>query len=115
MKNLLLFAFILLQACAVTKDSVLVLKPSQSMCITGKGPGQDGAINPYLGEKSVALVKNLSENSFNVRIQKAGKIIKDVTIQPHKKQQFVLLKGQELYFDSQLAAKAHIRFKKYKG
>jgi hypothetical protein len=32
----------------VKAQTEFVLEPSQSMIMTGKGPGQDGTINPYL-------------------------------------------------------------------
>jgi len=37
------------------------LEPSQSMVITGKGPGQDATINPYYGQACYAIVENTGE------------------------------------------------------
>lgn len=116
MKNtcLFLFIFVVAQACAPSK-AVLVLTPTQSMCITGKGSGQDAAINPYLGSNSLALVRNVGKNSFSVRIQRKGKIVKEASIPPHTKKSFVLLKDYELYFDTDMTAKAQVSFKKQKN
>ena len=85
------------------------------MSITGKGPGQDAAFNPYAGGNSLAIVKNLGENHFKVRIQNNGEIIENITIQPDEKRQITLLKGFELYVDSEKKSKARINFKKYKN
>jgi hypothetical protein len=45
------------------------LDPSTSMLMTGKGPGQDGSINPFAGQDCVAVVANLANTPFSVRIQ----------------------------------------------
>ena len=106
------FAFLSVQAYAQEK-TILELSPSQSMCITGKGQGQDGAINPYINEKSsIGIVKNLGKNEFSIRIQKKGKIIDEITIQPKEKKEVELLQGYEMYFDSEKKAKAKVTFKK---
>ena len=39
-----------------------VLEPSQSMIMTGKGPGQDATINPYFGEDCFAIIKNIGKS-----------------------------------------------------
>ena len=105
-------AFLTFQAYA-QDNTVLELNPAQSMCITGKGQGQDGAINPYINEKSsIGIVKNLGKNEFSIRIQKAGKIIDEITIQPKEKKEVKLLKGYELYFDTEKRAKVKVAFKK---
>ena len=50
MKKMIFMACILLLGLyEVAAQQVIELGPSQAMCIAGKGPGQDGAINPYLG------------------------------------------------------------------
>lgn len=84
----------------------------QSMSITGKGPGQDAAINPYKGDESIALVKNVGANPIEVRIQKEGKIIKIQTVEPQQEKSFELGRGVELYLDSTKKSKALIDFKK---
>lgn len=109
---LVFFMFLTLQIYAQDKN-ILELSPSQSMCITGKGQGQDGAINPYINENSsIGVVKNLGKNEFSIRIQKEGKIIDEVLIQPKEKKEVELLKGYEMYFDSKKRAKAKVTFKK---
>lgn len=109
---LLLTMFVLLiQACS-SSQTYLELTPEQSMLITGKGPGQDAAINPYQGDKSVALVKNLEGARFNVRIQRDGKIIDQVEVRLNEIKEFTLEAEDELYLDTEVNAKASVRFKK---
>ena len=76
------------------------LDPSQSMLMTGKGPGQDGTINPYAGEDCYAVVTNMGKLPFSIRIQKKGEIIKTIPVKKGKVKKVKLLKGQELYLDS---------------
>ena len=100
---------------AFAQEQVINLEDNQSMSITGKGPGQDGAINPYYGQDSIAIVSNLGENPFSVRIQMNGQILRAVNIAPAAKKEILLLAGQELYFDSELKATTAISFKKARG
>ena len=76
------------------------LEASQSMLMTGKGPGQDGDINPYFGQDCYALVDNIGTLPFSVRIQQKGKIIETVTVNVNEGEKIKLLKGYELYIDS---------------
>jgi len=52
------------------KENKFKLDPSTNMLMTGKGPGQDGSINPFAGQDCVAVVENLAKVPFSVRIQK---------------------------------------------
>ncbi|MEM6641688.1 MAG: hypothetical protein AAF616_01810 [Bacteroidota bacterium] len=101
MKNYLITSILLLvfsmQAQAQTK---FVLEPSQSMCMTGKGSGQDATINPFAGQECIAVIKNIGKLPFNVRIQEKGDIIKTITIKRKETQKITLFKNQVLYFDS---------------
>ena len=113
MKKLLtgLSLILLLSSCAGS-SSLFELNASQSMSITGKGPGQDAAINPYKEGESIALVQNKGKETFNVRIQKSGKIIQEVAIEAGSAREFMLEKGYELYLDSVMPSKAKVSFKK---
>mgnify|MGYP001797706636 CR=1 FL=1 len=107
-----LFALALFHSCA-SSQSILELGTQQSMSITGKGPGQDAAINPYDGnDSSISVVKNLGETPFSVRIQKKGNILSETTVSPGEKKEFVLEKGHELYLDSEQKGTARVTFKK---
>lgn len=112
-KAVFLFTLILLaQACSPSK-SIFELGPRQSMAITGKGVGQDAALNPYGNEKSIALVNNLGPSTFSVRIQTNGEIIQEVEVRPNTSQEFILEIGYELYLDSETGGKAKVRFKRF--
>ncbi len=107
--------FICLLFCVVpsciAQEDVIELKASQNMIITGKGPGQDGAINPYLDRESTAVVENIGENPFEVRIQSQGKILEIREVFPGKREEFSLQKGVELYLDTELPGTARVNFK----
>lgn len=101
-----------LQSYAQKDKTVFELKPSQSMSITGKGAGQDAAVNPYMDGNSIAIIENLGKNSFTVRVQYKGDIVKTFVLQANKKTKTSLKKGFELYLDSDLEAKAKVEFVK---
>jgi len=110
----LYFTLLILFATTYTlsAQSILELSPEQSMCVTGKGPGQDAAINSYSSEESIAVIENISKNSFSIRIQSKGEIIKTITVAKGKTKEIKLQKGYELYLDTELKAKAKVSFKK---
>lgn len=70
------------------------------MLMTGKGPGQDGAINPYYGKECIAIVKNMGESDFSVRIQKRGTIIEMIPVPGNETKKIKLLADHELYIDA---------------
>ena len=113
MKNLLLVitAFFFFQANS-SAQTVIELDGIQSMAITGKGQGQDGAINPYMDSNSFAIIENIGKNAFSIRIQKENKIIKEIEIKPKETKKITLLKGYEMYFDSESKSKAKVAFEK---
>ena len=90
------------------------LSPDQSMLMFGKGAGQDATINPYEGEDCYALVKNLGEVPFSIRIQQNGKIIETIPVQADENRKIKLLVGYELYLDSESGsmAKASVDYEK---
>jgi hypothetical protein len=100
MKNLfLLLTFALLTNSGLMAQTEFKLDPSQSMLMTGKGPGQDGTINPYAGQDCYAIVENIGEREFSIRVQQKGKIIETISIQKGETKKVTLLKGYELYLD----------------
>ena len=116
MKKLLIpFVLLLFTSFTVSGQDIIELDGVQSMCIAGKGPGQDGAINPYLDRDSIAIVENIGENSFSIRVQYKGEIIKTIAIAKGETKEIDLNKGYELYFDSQLATVGKVDFKEKKG
>jgi len=105
----LLLAFASLNVLA--QNDVFVLDPQQSMLMTGKGIGQDGAINPYFGEESIAIIENLGKSTFSVRIQEKGTIKKEISISAREEKQIMLGSNEELYIDTSMKTKLRINFK----
>jgi hypothetical protein len=100
MKTLILvISLMFLTQFEMTAQTEFVLEPSQSMIMTGKGPGQDGTINPYFGQDCYAIVKNIGKRQFSIRVQQDGKIIEEISIQKGELKKVKLLKGFELYLD----------------
>lgn len=110
----LFFAFVfslLFQACA-SQNPVFYLESRQTMLMTGKGPGQDGAINPYAGRDCQAIVRNIGSGLFEIRVQKQGKILQTIPIKPGETKTVKLLTDYELYFDTEIKTRVKLDFKK---
>ena len=100
MKTLILtISLILLTQFEMKAQTEIVLEPSQSMIMTGKGSGQDATVNPYDGQDCFALVKNIGKRTFTIRVQEDGKIIEEISILEGELKKVKLLKGYELYLD----------------
>ena len=93
------FLLLLLLPFLSLAQTEFTLGPSQGMLMTGKGPGQDGTINPYDGQDCYAIVENMGTTEVFVRIQKKEVVFTTFSILPEKSFQFKLLKDQELYLD----------------
>lgn len=94
-----------------------IIEPTQSMLMTGKGPGQDATINPFEGEDCYALVQNIGKRPFSVRIQQSGTILNTITVSKGENKKIKLLAGQELYLDplTQGIAKASVDYASMKA
>lgn len=111
-KILLLSLFCFVVQLSTAQDMTTInLDGKQSMCISGKGPGQDGAINPYINKDSIALIKNTGENELSVRIQFIEKITETISVTPGLKKYIDLPKGHVLYFDTELPTTVKVGFK----
>lgn len=82
------------------KENKFKLDPSTSMLMTGKGPGQDGSINPYSGEDCVAVIANLANTPFSVRIQQKGIILRTIAVEKKETRRISLGAQEELYIDT---------------
>ena len=82
------------------KENNFRLDPSTSMLMTGKGPGQDGSINPYAGQDCVAVVANLANTPFSVRIQQKGILLRTIDIEKKETKRISLGAQEELYIDT---------------
>ena len=96
---LLISIFFIIQSELIAQIT-FVLEPTQSMIMTGKGPGQDGTINPYFGKDCYAIIKNIGKRTFSIRIQEDGKIVEEIPILKGDIKKVKLLKDYELYLDS---------------
>jgi len=83
------------------KENKFKLDPSTNMLMTGKGPGQDGSINPFAGQDCVAVVENLAKTPFSVRIQQNGVVLRTIEIGDKETKQIDLKGTEELYVDTQ--------------
>ena len=101
MKTLiLLLCLILFTHYGTFAQTEFELEPNQSMLMTGKGPGQDATINPYDGQNCLAIVENIGNMKFSIRVQQKGKIIETIPISKGEIKKVTLLKGYELYLDA---------------
>jgi hypothetical protein len=81
------------------------------MLMTGKGQGQDAAINPYKDGNSIAIIKNLGKNTFSIRVQYQGQVFQTRELEAGQATMIPLRKGSELYLDADLATKAKVEFR----
>ena len=82
------------------EENSFKLDPSTSMLMTGKGPGQDGSINPFAGQDCVAVVANLANTPFSVRIQQKGIILRTFAVEKKETKRISLGAQEELYIDT---------------
>ena len=90
------------------------LQPSESYLIFGKGPGQDGAINPFnnyikastgrviSSNDCFVTIKNTGTSNFTLRIQKSNinSVVELIPIQINEMRTIELYAGYELYTDA---------------
>ena len=96
-KLILLLLFIPL----VSFGQTFKLTNGQSMCLIGKGKGQDATINPYSNEEfSYALIENIGTVEFNIRVESIDKEIREFIIKPYDKVVVKLYRAEILYLDS---------------
>ena len=110
MKALILFLTLtfLVHHETVAQDD-FELEPYQTMLMTGKGPGQDGSINPYYGQDCYAIVENIGVGEFSIRIQRNGEIIRTLPVKKGELMKLRLLKDHRLYFDAEAKDKVKVR------
>ena len=88
------------------------LTNGQSMCMIGKGQGQDATINPYAYEDySYALIENIGSVEFQIRIESKEKRIKQFPIKPSDLVVIKLYRNNILYFDALTLEKAEAKIK----
>ena len=88
------------------------LTNGQSMCMIGKGPGQDATVNPFADEDySYALVENVGSVDFQIRIESSIKDVKQFSIKPSGLVVIKLYRDEILYFDALTTEKAEATVK----
>ncbi len=113
-KLILLLSIVLFTQYETFAQVEFELSPSQSMCITGKGPGQDAAKNPYDGQNCFAIIENIGQPEFSIRTQYDGKVMETIQIAKGDIKKVALPIGYELYLDtnSKGKAKAKVAFER---
>jgi len=109
MKRLL---FLLLFIPIVSFSQTFELTNGQSMCMIGKGVGQDATINPYANEEfSYALIENIGTFKFNIRVESIDEERREFIIKPKDIVVVKLYRNNILYFDSLTIEKAEAKIK----
>ena len=109
MKKLLL---VILFLPLVSLGQSFELTDGQSMCMIGKGEGQDATINPYGDEEySFALIENIGSVEFQVRLELIEKDVKQFLIKPSDKVVIKLNRKTVLYHDAITLEKAEANIK----
>jgi len=99
MKKLLLLSALFIFACGY--EQTFEITDGQSMCMIGKGKGQDATINPYANKDySYALIENIGSVDFQVRIESIEKDLKQFLINPNDKRVVKLYRNTILYIDA---------------
>ena len=107
-KLLILLLFIPLVSFSQTFE----LTNGQSMCMMGKGVGQDATINPYANEEfSYALIENIGTFKFNIRVESIDEERREFIIKPKDIVVVKLYRNNILYFDSLTIEKAEAKIK----
>ena len=107
MKKLILF---LLFIPLVSSGQTFELTNGQSMCMIGKGEGQDATINPYSDKEfSYALIENTGTVEFNIRVESEEKEKREFKIKPNDKVVVKLYSNNILYFDALTIEKAQAK------
>ena len=99
MKNIILVMAILVLGPPIHAQT-FELKNGRSMCMLGKGPGQDATINPYFGQDAYAIIQNVGAVVFGVRIESQTHGVQEITIQPKEVCKLLMTKNSILYFDA---------------
>ena len=84
-----------------TPQQTFEITDGQSMCIIGKGKGQDATINPYANQDvSYAVIENIGSVEFQIRVASTKKELTQFLIKPSDTVVVTLLKNNILYFDA---------------
>ena len=108
MKKLLLHSALLIFAFGFAQT--FEITDGQSMCMIGKGKGQDATINPYADkEYSYALIENIGLVEFKVRVESTENKIREFIVKPSDKVVVQIYRAEILYLDSLTLDKAEAK------
>lgn len=109
MKQLILLFFLI---PLISLGQSFELTNGQSMCMTGKGQGQDATINPYANQDySYALIENIGAVEFQIRIESSEEDLRQFLIKANDVVVVKLNRDNVLYFDALTLEKAVARIK----
>lgn len=108
MKKLLLHSALLIFAFGFAQT--FEITDGQSMCMIGKGKGQDATINPYADkEYSYALIENIGLVEFKVRVESTENKIREFIVKPSDKVVVQIYRAEILYLGSLTLDKAEAK------
>lgn len=82
----------------------------QSMCMIGKGKGQDATINPYADKDySYALIENIGSVDFGIRIELTEEDLKQFLVKSNDRVIIKLYRNSILYIDALTSETAEAR------
>ena len=108
MKKVILISFLLI--VAHSHGQTFEITDGQSMCMIGKGKGQDATINPYADKDySYALIENIGSVDFGIRIELNEGDLKQYLVKSNDKVVIKLYRNSILYIDALTSETAEAR------
>ena len=108
MKKVILISFLLI--VAHSHGQTFEITDGQSMCMIGKGKGQDATINPYADKDySYALIENIGSVDFGIRIELHEGDLKQFLVKSNDKVVIKLYRNSILYIDALTSETAEAR------
>ena len=108
MKKVLLIS--LLFIVAHSHGQTFEITDGQSMCMIGKGKGQDATINPYADKDySYALIENIGSVDFGIRIELTKEDLKQFLVKSNDRVVIKLYRNSVLYIDALTSETAEAR------
>ena len=113
-RNRLHFSFIFLTLFFFISQGgmaqTFTLRAGQSMCMIGKGAGQDATLRPKTDSLAVARIKNSGTQPFTVRVKKNGQLIKQTVFGRYQKLLCAHRLGDQIFLDGPKKRKAKAEF-----
>jgi hypothetical protein len=108
MKKIIIISFLLI--VAHSHGQTFEITNGQSMCMIGKGKGQDATINPYADKDySYALIENIGSVDFGIRIVLTEEDLKQFLVKSNDRVIIKLYRNSILYIDALTSETAEAR------